>query len=118
MAECGTGDCGRDSHVRYLLCWLLAAPQLGRRPGCVDNAERNVRGYTEAYRRLFDAVWTERCALDNDSGLLFEAPIVPIPKPIHGVGRPRGRSPPPRGPRGCRPPGRRGAATRSSCSAV
>ncbi len=50
----------------------------------VDNAERNVRGYTEAHRQLFDAVWTERSARDCGSGLLFEAPIVPLPKPPRG----------------------------------
>jgi len=53
----------------------------------VDNAERNVRGYTEAHRPLFDAVWAERCAAGN--GPLFEAPIVHLPSPSAGRrGRP------------------------------
>ena len=43
----------------------------------VDNAQRNVRGYTEAHRPLFDAVWAERYA--SGDGSVVEPPVVPLP---------------------------------------
>jgi len=57
-------------------------------PRFVDNAQRNVRGYTEAHRPLFDAVWAERCASSDSIGSLFEPPVVRLPS--SGVDR-RGR---------------------------
>jgi hypothetical protein len=45
-------------------------------PRFVDGAQREVCGYTEAHRPLFDAVWATRCEARKDDRPVFETPVL------------------------------------------
>jgi hypothetical protein len=58
-------------------------------PRYVDGAERDVCGYTEAHRPLFDAVWATRCGVRNADGSVVAIPALRLSDPTRGRrGRP------------------------------